>query len=248
MRRNHFVLLLVLVAVCGQVASAGGNKKKSDQSAPPEITKVSTLFPTLAPLEGTEMSQKKGGLRVSLTLAPYELKKAYVKMVQPVNPSFKESIFAPPNARFVARTCRPVLGVEPNRLKFGVTISNDMSRVFRGSGVYVRFNVAGKETSVDKEAWAALADAIIAPRGDMTVDIYGPKVNTLPQQGGTISLFFDDVVTGVDNAGNVTERQNFEWHFQFRTELKEAEMEVPPPIRGWVPPGGQVPDCPPPPE
>ncbi len=239
------LLMMVLAPLTVLSFSALPQKRKGPNPEPPQQqVEVSTLFPTLTPLEGTNMSQKKVGLRVSLSLAPYELRKAYRRHVTRVNPSFKEALLGCTNCPWAAVTCSPFLSADPDRLKFVATVSNDMSHVFRGSGIYVRFNVAGREASVDKAAWAQLADAIIAPRGEQQIEIFGPAINTLPEKGGTIGLFFDDVVTNTDAAGNVTDRQSFEWYFQFRTEAKKAEMLVPPPVRTWIAPGRELPPCP----
>ena len=50
----------------------------------------------------------------------------------------------------------------------------------------------------------------------------------------TVGLFLYDVVTNTDAAGNVTEKQNFEWYFSYRGQLVEKEFEVRRPERVWV--------------
>ena len=49
-----------------------------------------------------------------------------------------------------------------------------------------------------------------------------------------MGLFFYDVVTKTDNAGNVTEKQNFEWFYDYSVQLKEEEVQLDPPERVWV--------------
>jgi len=50
----------------------------------------------------------------------------------------------------------------------------------------------------------------------------------------TIGLFIYDIVTKTDAAGNVTEKQNFEWYYNLETQLvqdsgfvRSTQMDVP---------------------
>ncbi len=108
--------------------------------------------------------------------------------------------------------------------------------MFHGAGLVVQFNVAGKLVATDPRGFSEFANSIIPPRSQQQFEILGPDLNTLPDQGA-LSLFFYDVVTNVDSAGNVSEKQNFQWDFQFTAQLKEQEMEIPPPDRMWIGPG-----------
>jgi UDP-N-acetyl-D-mannosaminuronic acid transferase (WecB/TagA/CpsF family) len=42
----------------------------------------------------------------------------------------------------------------------------------------------------------------------------------------TIALFLYDVVSNTDAAGNITQKQNFEWFYNYTTESKQIAGEV----------------------
>jgi hypothetical protein len=127
----------------------------------------------------------------------------------------------------------PDLIVSPDRLVFHVNISNQMPRVFRGSGIAVQFNVAGKIAAVDSSGYGDLTNIIVPPRGEQEITVLGPPIEGIPAPS-TIGLFFYDVVTNTDQAGNVTEKQNFEWYFSYQTQTTDKEFSIPPPTKGWV--------------
>ena len=225
-------------AVASQSAAPGPppkKQKKSKEPPPPEIIKVSVKVPTLAPLPETKPSQDKGGLKISVAPVHYDVKTVYTYRNRPARPSFKEVFLVTrqPGDIFVERTRIPERVVWPDRLRFTVTISNQMPRVFHGAGIVVQFNVAGKLYAVDNEGYAELRNTIIPPRSEQQVEIYGPMLAALPDKGN-MGLFFYDVVTNIDNAGNVTEKQNFEWFYDYSVQLTEEQVQLDPPERLWV--------------
>lgn len=237
-------ILASAIILAGFGPQALAQKKKKQESTVPQVTKVTVNFPSLTTLGDTSPSQVKGGIAIAVAPVEYKLQPAYESRVRRVAPGFKESLMMAheQNDAFVERTCIPALKVTPDRMRFQVTLSNQMPRVFHGAGLVVQFNIAGKLISTDEKGYSELANAIIPPRSQQQFEIYGPELNTLPQQGA-VSLFFYDVVTDVDAAGNVSGKQNFEWDFQFTSQLKEQEMEIPPPDRMWVGPGRGIGAC-----
>jgi hypothetical protein len=224
-----FALALV---VC--VASATGQGKKKAQLEP-TITKLSIKLPSMAPLQESPQLQDKGGLKISVAPVSYAPKVVMGSTTRRVNPGFKEALLQPHQSgdSFVERTWQPSLAVEPSRLRFQIHLSNQMSRVFHGSGIAVQFNVAGKTLAVDPAGYGELVNTILPPRGEQDIEIVGPEISAIPDPS-TVGLFLFDVVTKTDSAGNVTEKQNFEWYFSYRCQLIEKNVEVPPPDRLWV--------------
>jgi hypothetical protein len=216
------------------------------KGAPPEpqSVTVSARFPTLTPIADTSASQVKGGVTIAVAPVEYKLTPVYASRVRQVSPGMKEAFLMPhqQGAVFVERTCVPELKIIPNRLRFQVTVSNQMSRVFHGAGLVAQFNVAGKLVASDEKGYSELANAIIPPRSQQQFEILGPDLNTLPDQGSLV-LFFYDVVTNVDAKGEVSEKQNFQLDFQFAVQTKEQAMEIPPPDKMWISPGQRVAAC-----
>ena len=140
----------------------------------------------------------------------------------------------PPNSVYVWETVQHSLKVEPEYLRFQVKINNQLDRSFRGAGAVVQFNVDGKLTDVGQLNYLELLNVIVPPRSEKEMYIYGPSPSTLTENA-TIGVMFYDVVTNTDAAGNVTQRQSFQWVFQ--SKLKEVAQSVPSTtrVKKWVP-------------
>jgi hypothetical protein len=224
------VLFVFLISTTGN-----GSDKKKKEPAQPSVVKLSVAVPSLAALAETDQSQTKGGLRITIKPESYLAKESMKQAQRQVPPPMFLGIVAVPDPRavYMETTYVPNLIVSPNRLVFHVNISNQMPRVFRGSGIAVQFNVAGKIAAVDPSGYGDLTNIIVPPRGEQEITIIGPPVEGIPAPG-TIGLFFYDVVTNTDQAGNVTEKQNFEWYFSYQTQTTDKEFSIPPPTKGWV--------------
>jgi hypothetical protein len=223
--------MIGLAAFLSITAAAKGKKEQP----PPESIKVSVKIPTLAPLGETQPLQEKGGLKISVAPVAYQVKTVYKNKDHHVFQTFKEKLLnaCQPPAIFVERTRVPSQVIDPDSLRFAVVVSNQMPRVFHGAGIAVQFNVAGKLYAVDEAGYADLRNSIIPPRSEQQVEIYGPALSTLPDKAN-VGLFFYDVVTKTDTAGNVTEKQNFEWFYDYSVQLKEEDVELDPPERVCV--------------
>ncbi len=63
--------------------------------------------------------------------------------------------------------------------------------------------------------------------------IVGPPVGSIPSPC-TIGIFLYDVVTKMDQAGNITDKQNYEWYFSYQTQAVDRQTEIPATTEGWV--------------
>lgn len=84
------------------------------------------------------------------------------------------------------------------------------------------------------ENYSEFLDVIIPPRQQAEISIFGVSLSQMPVEKTTLGIFIYDVVTKVDQAGNILEKQNFEWFFDFSTEKKEAFGPPTTVERGWV--------------
>lgn len=232
--KNSLRISIGSLAIALSFSSVGYAGKKKPDSAP-TTTKLSIKLPTMAPLPETEQSQDKGGLKITIAPVSYAAKEESVASVRQTSPSFKETLLMThlQTDVFIERTYAPVLKVDPDRLRFQVHISNQLSRVFRGSGIAVQFSVAGKTVAIDPSGYGELVNTIIPPRGEQTIEVIGPEVAAIPDTT-TVGLFLYDVVTNTDAAGNTTAKQNFEWYFSYRTQEITKEVQVSPPERMWT--------------
>ncbi len=191
--------------------------------ARPAMTQVGCNVPTITPLGETKEAQEKGGVEITIVPDAYEsaLKERVVTR-QTDPPALELLVNSSQDKRvYVVQTRTPYLEVEPRRIKFTVRVNNKLSRVFRGQGSVVQFNIDGKLVPFDNIDYKEFLNGIVPPRNETEFAVYGPPIDTLPQKG-TIGIFLYDVVTATDVAGNVTEKQNYEWYFN--CEMKRVEQ------------------------
>jgi hypothetical protein len=194
----------------------------------PQLTTVTCKVPTFASLQETKEMQEKGGIQIAVGPVTYQPVRSSQVVDRDIQPSFGDRLLAPQGwqyMRLVERTTMPALTVQPEHLRFRITINNQLPRVFRGAGAVVQFNVGGKLIQVDQTGYADLVNVIVPPRTQTQVEVYGPSIAALPEQA-TIGLFIYDVVTKTDAAGNIAEKQNFEWYFNYAPQLHQEAGTV----------------------
>jgi len=182
-------------------------------------------YPVLSPMPETKENQTKGGVGVTVAVAPFQCVQQARKTREPKPQSAVEKMLLNNRPAPTQTTVTPYLQVVPDRLKVTVRVSNQLSRVFRGAGTVIQFQIAGKTWASKQEDFAEFTNVIIPPRGEQMVDLYGPPVESMPPQA-TIGIFLYDVVTKTDVAGNVTEKQNFEWFYNYSTQAKQEIGQV----------------------
>ena len=241
--RTVFVgLCLVALQVMRPLANSP-SQQSQDKNASPQLvpTTLTGKLPSFAPAQETQSLQQRGGLSISVAPSEYTLSVRTTILQHQVSEGFRErlshNMLAKDGANdvLVERTTVPALVLAPERLIFKVHINNQMPRVFRGAGIVVQFNVAGKLAAVDPSGYADLVNAVIPPRGEQEVTVLGPSMSAIPD-ASLVALLFYDVVTNQDTAGNITEKQNFEWYFQHGLRIKEETVNVPARQRVWVTP------------
>ncbi len=207
--------LAILLVVSGCVAPP---------PAAPRTTSISARVPTVQTVAETKEAQEKGGLEIAVVPAAYKAVKKDRTTLEQIEPPAISIILSSPDQRnnqiFVEERTTPYLETEPHRLQFSVRVNNKLSRVFRGQGAVVQFNVGGKLIPFDRVDYKEFLNGIVPPRNEAEFTIYGPTLDMLPDTG-TVGIFLYDVVTATDVAGNVTEKQNFEWYFTYTTRTEE---------------------------
>jgi hypothetical protein len=198
---------------------------------PKAMATVKCLYPVISPLAETKELQEKGGISISLAPGSFQCTKTVVKTMREVPPTFGETMQLTSSGgnsklyRMVEATQTPVYKVNPEKVAFRVKITNQMPRVFRGAGTVVLYNFGGKNASISSNEYAELTNILIPPRASMEVTIYGPAFQQIPEKT-TLGIFLYDVVTKTDNAGNIVEKQNYEWYYAYQVQIKEEAMEV----------------------
>ncbi len=232
MKTSHIVLPLSLISFASLMIGC-----QTATPPPAHTTQISCKIPNITPLPETVPSQEKGGLEITIVPANYKAVRQDKNIITQPEPNLGEALLGPSAERrstmtFIQQEYIPQLKAQPNRLQFAVRINNKLARVFRGQGSVVQINVAGKLMPINRADYAEFVDGIVPPRNEAELKIFGPALDSIPEKG-TIGIFLYDVVTATDTAGNVTEKQNYEWYFKYETTLAEesAETRV---TRGWA--------------
>ena len=237
MRRLLAVVFIGALSACAPVQVA--------QKANPVVT-VRCVYPVITPLASTKELQNKGGINISLAPNTFVCADTFT----PVSREIPRNVFdfnesyslaahinsgaggRPEHYRLVETTMTPVYAVKPNRVAFRVKINNQMPRVFRGAGTVVLYNFGNRNVSTASQDYAELSNVIVPPRTETEIVIFGPSFHDIPENA-TLGIFLYDVVTKTDNAGNIVEKQNFEWYYNYLTQSKEAAREITT-SRSWV--------------
>lgn len=180
--------------------------------------------PSIEPMKETVLAQEKGGILISIAPPQYT---AVKKMRVEDTPSagIMGGLISTPGTTYFYRRNIPYMVVEPDRLRFVITIHNRLDRVFRGAGAVIAFNIDGKVIAVNQLDYLDFLNVIVPPRGQTQVNIMGPALSSLPDKC-VIGVFIYDVVTEVDAAGNPRKRSNYEWYFDFSTKFVEQIESV----------------------
>lgn len=214
--RISFLLTGLLAALAGCHGSGSTEQTRE----------VKYGLPTITPQAETKQSQEKGGIEISVAPVSYTVDREEKYTYTPSRPSGVAAVIGPQNDQpriYVDWIKETAVTVAPDRVTFLVKINNKLPRVFRGAGTVVQFNVGGKLQAVSQEGYEPLTNIIVPPRTEQQVEISGPLVSSLSGTNPLIGLFFYDVVTKINDAGVVTEKQNYEWYFTYTLEPKTED-------------------------
>ena len=218
---KRFGSFLALLLVIGVILSIGGCANPASVAVPSTIT---LNIPTITPQPETQYTQSKAGLEISVAPVTHTaVIKEHVR-VQSTNPPVWVFFVGGVNDVYVEQTTYQTAKVEPGQLRFLVKINNKMPRVFYGKGTVVQFNAGGRLLAVDQSGYNMFLGAIVPPRQEQQIEIIGPPLSELTQPKGIIGIFLYDVVTNQDDSGKVTEKQNYEWYFDYQMEGKTVEI------------------------
>jgi hypothetical protein len=215
---NQAARLLVGAAIVGLT---GCTPHPAPAPAPSTVTVTVPAF-SVTPVQQTQESQSKGGITISLAAASGGDAK-----VQDWTSYTQYKTMLEDNLHVhVRKTDFAVVAGSEGTLKLLVTLNNQMPRVFHGAGTIVQFKIGGQSIPVNQANYADLQNLIIPPASQEQIAIYGPALDSIPDKG-TLGVFFYDVVTNQNDAGVVTEKQNFTWYYEYSKTNKTIEVHAP---------------------
>lgn len=226
---NKFLVTTALMFVTA--AAYGKDKKPAEPPPEPTVASVDVGVPSLAPSAETKATQLKGGIQIAIDTDVYAADAKPVYTQTPFQPGFKEIFHigcmgAGTVPTYFIRNYKPQVTLNHDHLVLHLHLTNNLPRVFRGAGALIQFNIAGKAVHVDSNGYGDFLNAIIPPRSTQDIDIVGPELSIIPPRA-IIGVFIYDVVTKMDDAGNIKEKQDFEWYYNWTTQTTTKQVTLP---------------------
>lgn len=236
-RKNWIPLIVCLAVVAVASTNLDVGKKKKNKAPDVERRGYQLLKPEieLEPVEEYPGVQEIGGVRIELSLVPFELTPMYLVTVQERETTLKSwtGIVGVGGAAPVWIGALPFYEIHPENLQFTLRITNHLGRVLRLEGVAIQFAKDGEALETDYEA-NTLNKVIILPEKSWEGVLHGPPLEGFglkefdartatsglleaPEiaSEGVLLVGLYDVVTELDEASNATRRSNFEWVFGY---------------------------------
>jgi hypothetical protein len=219
-RMNRIGRVLLFLAAAS--LSAVGCVQQTPKPAP--MATLQCDLPSITPQDETRAPQNKGGLQISILPVTYTAAHEDKIEMHQVSPQLADELIAGEGYFYVERTTKPIVHAKPDQLRFLVNINNKMPRVFHGAGTVVQFNLDGQILPVDQRGYSSVQGAIVPPQQEQQIEIVGPPLSALKGRKGILGIFLYDVVTSQSDAGVVTEKQNFQWYFDYVLEPHEEQV------------------------
>lgn len=214
-----------------------------NQYPPPAKTTItlSCHLPEVSTLPETKELQSKGTLNISLALENYKCVESSTTKLTRVTPNVTENLQLSlasmgKDANVVRVLEETITQYQPvyNRMAFKVKIYNQSDRVLRTAGTVVLYNFGGKNVSTTGKDYEELSNLIVPPRTEREVTIYGPEWSNV-EVGTTLGIFLYDLPTKMSKAGQVVEKQNFEWYYTYAgSKVKKKDFVKIAPVRKWI--------------
>jgi len=210
--RNHLIASIVLLVVVGC-------QPKNPSEEIPQTIDLTTVKPTLEPLEGYPWEQTKDNVTITIAPEPIEPSCVYQRSLKGVYELFKS---ADANPLYKVTDTPSRLELSPDHLILKLNTTNNLSHVLRFHGAVPTLTIDGKAIPISEQTKNELIRAVLTPYTTLDLTIDGPSLSTL-ESASTLNFAIYDVITAVDEANNPTKRTTFEWIFSVRpTEISKS--------------------------
>ena len=181
---------------------------------------ISYELPIIKPASQTKQMQTKGGVTVSCEVNNFVVDR---KLSEERNPTFADG--NKPGYDLFEITRKPSYDVSPNDITFKITIKNNQDRVLKLIDVPIVMIVDGTQYSIPNDYLLEWKNALVVKGFSKDYAIKGPQIKGL-NNGKAVYISINDVPTSYDRAGNVTNKENFEWYFQTSLETKTIHEKL----------------------
>ena len=212
--------LLITIGVLASCATA--------PAGPPPTLSIGAILRHVEPVGETSPTQTRGGLTLTLAPVSFDTVTTTACSYRPVELGLLQRVPEGVSERthtLLEENRFGALRVRPTELTLLLTIRNQMDRVFRGAGAVVQFTVDQSVQAVEQSKYLEFLNTPITPGSETQIRMRGPSLPAL-RDGATFGVLLFDVVTAIDNAGNISNRDNFEWYFEVRHEVIRRTLET----------------------
>lgn len=203
-----FIILCLLIGSCGGVSRIS---RTVTTYAATEKTAHDTILvysvPIITPTSQTKQKQTKGGVVVSCEVVPFVIENAMtetesVSYARPNNTAF--------DVYEIAKI--PSIKISPNEVNFIIRIRNNQDRVLKLVDVPIVYIADGIQYSIPEGFLKDWNNSLVVKGFEKEFPIIGPNTASL-MNTKVLYISVNDVPISYDKAGNVTQKENFEWFF-----------------------------------
>lgn len=178
--------------------------------------------PVIEPEAGTPQRQSKGGVEVWCEVAPPQISKTTRTERRPVYVSKSEYDSHLDVFRVASY---PEYQLDFVQAQFKITVFNKQDRVLKLIDVPVVMLIDGDQFQISDENYVTWRNAMIVKGFNKEIFLPGPDLERV-RTAKSIYVSVNDVPISYDKAGNVIEKQNFEWRFSARVEQRTENVPI----------------------
>lgn len=207
-----FITSLILLSACGVTKFTYKYTTYKQMQKETKDTTLQIQIPSIEIDRKTVQLQQKGGIVVSCEVVPHSVEFNHstgrdIFYSDPSSPGF--DIFEVRNT--------PVAEIYPNNLQFKIKVRNNQDRLLKLWEVPIILNVNNIQTNLTGTQLEEWNGAKIAKGFEHEFTIHGPKLSGFKNLN-SIYIAAHDIPVLYDKAGNITEKQNFEWIYNVKME------------------------------
>ncbi len=214
-----FLVLFLFLSGCGPTKEMIRKTTYVDtHKAPVDKTFVIEL-PKVELLPGTKQLLVKEGVTISCEVVPFsakrtEAKKTSITYADPNTPGFD----------VYETVATPVYSIKPDECQFKIRIKNNQDRVLKLIEMPIVLIVEGVQTSIQEKRLVEWKAALVIPGFEKEFEINVPKPK---EETKSMYIGVYDVPILYDQAGNIKQKENFEWTFQLtKQEISRQDRIV----------------------
>lgn len=222
MTRELFTRLYRHINVCVVIIIAHnlvGCARSKPVSSAKDLT-VTVQVPTFVPAREGQETQERSGVVVQMAPPLFDVNTSTVRTC-----SQQKSFLVTNNQHDYDVEETPTYSVSPEQVVFKVNVTNRTTQVLKLFGAVFTLNVNGQAIALEPQVTQTFVSGVLTPNQSQNFDITGPRWDSL-LDNSTINFAISGMPTELDQAGNVTKRENFDWTFMYSLKGKQKQDSV----------------------